>query len=264
MATQVETIERPTHPVSDAEWTTRVNLAAFYRLAALHGWDDLIFTHISARVPGPEAHFLINPFGLMFEEMTASSLVKVDLDGQVIGEDDYGINYAGFVIHSAIHAARADAHYIAHFHSPDGMAVSGQRDGLLPLNQRSLGIIPRLAYHDYEGVALNLEEQERIVHDLGACKMMLLRNHGTLALGASAGEAWTHIHQLETACTAQVRTLSIGLDHVLIAPEAAQEEVRQQMAGTRGRPLGNGRSVSELVWEAALRKAQRHCPGFAV
>ncbi|MFT3966703.1 MAG: class II aldolase/adducin family protein [Sphingobium sp.] len=236
-------------------------LAAFYRLAALYGWDDLIFTHISARVPGPEHHFLINPFGLMFEEITASSLVKVDIDGNLVGDHDYGINYAGYVIHSAIHAAREDALFIAHFHSADGMAVSSQAEGLLPLNQRALGIIPRLSYHDYEGVALNLDERERLVADLGNTKLMLLRNHGTLALGASAGEAWGGIYQLESACTAQVRTLSVGRNGVLIAPEAAQEEVRRQIGRTR-KPVEGGRNTHQLVWEAVTRKVQRDLPGF--
>ncbi|CAN5331496.1 class II aldolase/adducin family protein [soil metagenome] len=246
-----------------AEWKVRVDLAAFYRLAALHGWDDLIFTHISARVPGPEHHFLINPYGLMFEEITASSLVKVDLDGNLVEPGDYGINYAGYVIHSAIHGAREDAHFIAHFHSPDGMAVSAHAEGLLPLNQRALGLIPRLSYHDYEGVALNLDERDRLVADLGDTKVMLLRNHGTLAFGASPGEAWTYIHQLETACTAQVRTLSIGRDNVLIAPLAAQEEVRRQHNAPRN-PIQGERPLYDLVWEAALRQAERHLPGFDV
>jgi ribulose-5-phosphate 4-epimerase/fuculose-1-phosphate aldolase len=249
--------------IPEAEWQVRVDLAAFYRLAALHGWDDLIFTHISARVPGANDHFLINPYGLSFEEITASSLVKVDLDGNLIEPGDYGINYAGYVIHSAIHAAREDAHFIAHFHSPDGMAVSAHTEGLLPLNQRALGLIPRLSYHDYEGVALNLDERERLVADLGDTKVMLLRNHGTLALGGSPGEAWTNIHQLETACTAQVRTLSIGRENVLIAPQDAQEEVRRQMERPRN-PVQGERSTSTLVWEAALRKARRHVPGFDI
>ncbi|MDO7842046.1 class II aldolase/adducin family protein [Sphingomonas immobilis] len=254
---------KPTVPdtVSDAEWQVRVDLAAFYRLAAWHGWDDLIFTHISARVPGPDHHFLINPYGLAFEEITASSLVKVDLDGNLIEPGEYGINYAGYVIHSAIHGARDDAHFIAHFHSPDGMAVSAHKEGLLPLNQRALGLIPRLSYHDYEGVALNLDERERLVADLGDTKVMLLRNHGTLALGASPGEAWTNIQQLETACTAQVRTLSIGRENVLLAPQEAQDEVRRQMQRPRN-PLQGERSTSDLVWAAALRKAERHVPGF--
>ena len=247
--------------MSAEEWKVRVDLAAFYRLAALHGWDDLIFTHISARVPGPDHHFLINPYGLMFEEITASSLVKVDLDGTLIEPSDYGINYAGYVIHSAIHGAHDDAHFIAHFHSPDGMAVSAHAEGLLPLNQRALSLIPRLSYHDYEGVALHLDERERLVADLGETKLMLLRNHGTLAFGASPGEAWTYIHQLETACTAQVRTLSAGRDNILIAPQAAQDEVRRQQAAPRN-PLQGARSTYDLVWEAALRKATRASPGF--
>ena len=251
------------HRFNEAEWQARIDLAAFYRLAALHGWDDLIFTHISARVPGPEHHFLINPYGLMFEEITASSLVKVDLDGNLVEPNDYGINYAGYVIHSAIHGARDDAHFIAHFHSPDGMAVSAHAEGLLPLNQRALSLIPRLSYHDYEGVALNLDERERLVADLGDTKIMLLRNHGTLAFGASPGEAWTYIHQLETACTAQVRTLSIGRDNVLIAPEEAQEEVKRQQAAPRNAAQGT-KTTYQLVWEAALRKAERSSPGFDV
>jgi ribulose-5-phosphate 4-epimerase/fuculose-1-phosphate aldolase len=248
-------------PVSDAEWKVRFDLAAFYRLSALYGWDDFLYTHISARVPGPEHHFLINPFGLMFDEITASSLVKVDLDGNVIGESDYGINYAGYVIHSAIHGAREDAHFIAHFHSADGMAVSAQAEGLLPLNQRALAIIPRLSYHDYEGVALNLDERERLVADLGDTKVMLLRNHGTLALGASPGEAFSGIYHLEAACTAQVRTLTIGRNNVLIAPEEAQAEVRRQISRER-QPVEGAKSHYDLVWEAALRKAQREAPGF--
>ncbi len=247
--------------ISEAEWKVRVDLAAFYRLAALHGWDDFIYTHISARVPGPDAHFLINPFGLMFEEITASSLVKVDLNGTIIGENDYGINYAGYVIHSAIHGARDDAHYIAHFHTADGVAVSAHAEGLLPLNQRALTLIPRLSFHDFEGIALNLDERERLVADLGDKKIMLLRNHGTLALGSTPGEAFSGIYHLEEACKAQVRTLSIGRDNILIAPENAQEEVKRQINRQRSAAEG-GKPHFDLVWEAALRKAQRHVPGF--
>lgn len=247
--------------ISEAEWKVRVDLAAFYRLSALYGWDDFIYTHISARVPGPDHHFLINPFGLMFDEITASQLLKVDLDGNVIGYSEYGINYAGYVIHSAIHGARDDALYIAHFHSPDGMAVSAHAEGLLPLNQRALALIPGLAYHDYEGVALNLDERERLVADLGDAKVMLLRNHGTLALGASPGEAFSGIYHLEEACKAQVRTLSVGRDKVLIAPEHAQDEVRRQVSGRSRLPDG-AKSHYDLVWDAALRKAKRQAAGF--
>lgn len=255
------TIIDPGSRFEEAEWRTRVDLAAFYRLAALHGWDDLIYTHISARVQGPDAHFLINPFGLMFEEVTASSLVKVDFHGTVIGTSDHGINEAGYVIHSAIHESRPDAHFIAHFHSADGVAVSAHRDGLLPLNQRALVLIPRLAYHEYEGIALNPDEQVRLIANLGDAHTMLLRNHGTLALGHSAGAAWSAIYDLESACTAQVRTLSIGRENILLAPETAQAEVRRQI----NRPTlqkGGGTPNDVLVWQAALRKAHRTSPGF--
>lgn len=241
------------------EWQARVDLAAFYRLAALYGWDDLLATHISARVPGPDHHFLINPYGLRFSEITASSLVKIDLDGEKVSPSEYGINYAGFVIHSAIHAARNDAQWIAHFHTDDGVAVSSQKDGLLPLNQRSLGVLPRLTYHDYEGVALRLDERERLVADLGpSSSLMLLRNHGTLALGPTAGAAWLGIYQLERACTAQVRALSAGRDGVLIAPDAAQREVAGLHTGNSERRAAH----ADLVWKALLRQVRIEAPGY--
>ncbi|MGH7009995.1 MAG: class II aldolase/adducin family protein, partial [Caulobacteraceae bacterium] len=149
--------------VSAEEWQARVDLAALYRLVALFGWDDMIYTHISARVPGPEHHFLINPYGLFFEEITASSLVKVDLDGKVLQETPYFINPAGFTIHSAVHAAREDAQFVMHLHTDQGIAVAAQKEGLLPLSQHAMIIGPRLAYHDYEGIALNHDERERLV-----------------------------------------------------------------------------------------------------
>lgn len=247
--------------VSAAEWEVRVQLAALYRLAALYGWDDFLYTHISARVPGPDRHFLLNPLGLWFEEVTASSLVKVDLDGKVI-EGAWGINQAGYVIHSAIHAAREDAHFIAHFHTDDGMAASSHKEGLLPLNQRALAVLPDLAYHDYEGVALNLDERERLVADLGTRNHLLLRNHGTLALGESAAQAWSRIYQLEKACSAQVRTLSAGREGVLIAPPQAQEEVRRQAATGFVRSPQERAQRQALIWEAIRRKVERHSPGF--
>jgi ribulose-5-phosphate 4-epimerase/fuculose-1-phosphate aldolase len=173
--------------VSEAEWTARVELAALYRLVALHGWDDMIFTHISARVPGPEHHFLINPYGWYFEEMTASCLIKVDLDGNIVQETDAMINPAGFTIHSAIHAAREDATVVMHLHTDQGVAVSSQKEGLLPISQTAMIVREYIAYHDYEGVALDLDERERLVADLGPTKhSMLLRNHGTLTCGESA------------------------------------------------------------------------------
>ena len=176
--------------VSDAEWQVRVNLAALYRLVAHMGWDDMIYTHISARIPGPEHHFLINPYGLFFEEITASSLVKIDLDGDIIQDTEYAINPAGFTIHSAVHAAREDAQFVMHLHSDQGVAVSAQTEGLLPISQHALVCIPQLSYHDYEGIALNLDERERLVADLGDKNMMLLRNHGTLAVGETAARCW--------------------------------------------------------------------------
>lgn len=246
--------------ISPEEWQARVDLAAFYRLAALYGWDDLLATHISARVPGPDHHFLINPYGLRFSEITASSLVKIDLDGNIVVPGDYGINYAGFVIHSAIHAARDDALWIAHFHTDDGVAVSSQKEGLLPLNQRSLGVLPRLTYHDYEGVALRLDERERLVADLGAeSSLMLLRNHGTLALGATVGAAWLGIYQLERACTAQIRTLSAGRDGVLIAPDAAQQEVATLHSSRNSERRA---AHADLVWKALVRQARSESPGY--
>lgn len=261
MATILKADQSADARISAAEWHVRVELAALYRLAALHGWDDLIFGHITARVPGTEHHFLMNPYGLMFEEITASSLVKIDLEGNVLDESEYGINFAGFVIHGALHAAIPDAMFVAHFHTHDGIAVSAHREGLLPLNQRSLALIPNLSYHDYEGIALNLDERERLVADMGANKIMILRNHGTLAWGTTAAEAWSGIFRIELACTTQVRTLSIGRDHVLLAPQAAQDDVHHQFAN-RKIPVEGKRSSTQLIWEASLRYAHRHSPGF--
>jgi ribulose-5-phosphate 4-epimerase/fuculose-1-phosphate aldolase len=241
--------------VSDAEWTARVELAALYRLVALHGWDDMIFTHISARVPGPEHHFLINPYGLFFGEMTASSLVKIDLDGNIIQETPYFINPAGFTIHSAIHAARENAHFVMHLHTDQGVAVAAQAEGLLPLTQHALIALPHLAYHDYEGIALNLDERERLVADFGDKPLFLLRNHGTLSVGATAAECWMGMFFLERACAQQVMALSAGRDRVLIAPEAAQAEVRNQMSSGFG---GAGR----LAWPGCLRLLDRELPGY--
>jgi ribulose-5-phosphate 4-epimerase/fuculose-1-phosphate aldolase len=242
--------------VSEDEWTARVELAALYRLAALHGWDDAIFTHISMRVPGPEHHFLINPYGVYFDEMTASALVKVDLDGQVVMEMPYAINPAGFTIHSAIHAARPDALCVIHLHTVAGVGVSAQAEGLLPIGQTSLVIGPQVAYHDYEGIALNLDERERLVANLGDRQAMLLRNHGTLALGATAAQAWLNIYFLERACAQQIAALSGGRAGLLLAPEAAQAEV---LAQTRG---GGAGKIAMLAWPGLLRRLDRMSPGY--
>jgi ribulose-5-phosphate 4-epimerase/fuculose-1-phosphate aldolase len=242
--------------VSDEEWQARVDLAALYRAVALHGWDDMIFTHISARVPGPEHHFLINPYGLFFEEMTASSLVKVDLDGNVVQDTPYSVNPAGFTVHSAIHMAREDAQVVIHLHTDQGVAVASQAEGLLPLTQYALIVLPRLAYHDYEGVALHLDERSRLAADIGEKDLMLLRNHGTLAVGRTAAEAWLGIFALERACMQQVMALSAGRGGVLPAPDAAQAEVRRQASGAFMPKL------SGLAWPGLLRKLDRHLPGY--
>ena len=239
--------------VSAEEWQARVDLAALYRLVALYGWDDLIYTHISARIPGTDHNFLINPYGLTFDEITASSLVKIDLDGNILQETPYFINPAGFTIHSAVHAAREDAKYVMHLHTDQGVAVSAQKEGLLPISQHALIVIPRLAYHDYEGIALNHDERERLVADLGDKDLMLLRNHGTLAVGDTAGACFVGMFYLERACKMQILALSGGREHVLLAPQAAQDEVRSQ--------TGNGMGGA-LAWPACLRKLDRESPGY--
>jgi ribulose-5-phosphate 4-epimerase/fuculose-1-phosphate aldolase len=242
--------------VSAEEWKARVDLAALYRLVAMHGWDDAIFTHISARIPGPEHHFLINPYGYFFEEMTASALVKIDLEGNVMQETTSFINPAGFTIHSAIHAAREDAQFVMHLHTDQGVAVAAQKEGLLPLSQHALIVMPNLAYHDYEGIALNHDERERLVADLGETKkLMLLRNHGTLSVGATAAECWIGMFYLERACKQQIMALSAGRKHVLEAPEHAQAEVATQIGGGMG-------MIGQLAWGGAVRQLDRQSPGY--
>src|SRR5918996_2196428 len=179
--------------VSDEEWKIRVDLAAAYRLVACYGWDDLIFTHLSARIPGPEHHFLLNPYNLMFEEVTASSLVKVDVNGNPVEPTPFITNPAGFTIHSAIHMARNDAHAVMHLHTPAGQAVSAHNDGLLPLTQTAMLIRNDVAFHDYEGVAVDLSERDRLVADLGTRNAMILRNHRTLAVGKKVGECFVRL-----------------------------------------------------------------------
>ena len=246
-------------PQIDAvEAAIRVELAACYRLVAMHGWDDLIFTHISARNPGPEHHFLINPYGLMFEEITASSLVKIDMNGVAIGKSSFPVNPAGFTIHSAVHEVREEAGCVMHLHTPDGTAVSTSKEGLLPLNQTAQLVIPDLAYHDYEGVALDLAERPRLQRDLGAKNIMLLHNHGTLTVGRSCAEAFLRMYFLERACTMQVRTRMLGgveSDH----PTAA-DVIEKNAALARSGGLST--LAEKLVWPALLRKLDRVNPGY--
>ena len=234
--------------VSDEEWAQRVDLAALYRLVALHGWDDFLFTHLSARVPGPEHHFLINPMGLCFDEITASSLVKVNTEGEKVIDSPYEINPAGFTIHSAVHMAREDAMFVMHLHTDDGVAVSAMADGLMPLSQHAMQL-GEIAYHDYEGVALDLDERERIVADLGDKQFLLLRNHGTLTVGTTANAAFMAMFYLERACTMQVRALASG--NVNVPPQGAPEKAAQQSTG-----LFDG-SVDRIAWPAWLCKLDR-------
>src|SRR5712691_193398 len=198
--------------VSAEEWQVRVDLAAAYRLVAHYGWDDLIFTHLSVRAPGPEHHFLINPYGMMFEEITASSLVKVNLEGQIVMSSPYFINPAGFTIHSAVHAAREDALCVIHLHTDYGVAVSAQKNGLLPVSQQSLFALASLAYHEYEGLALNEEEKPRLVSDLGTRNSLILRNHGLLTVGSTVAEAFLSMFILERACKIQILAQSGGAE----------------------------------------------------
>ena len=242
--------------VSDEEWAIRVDLAAAYRLVAHYGWDDLIFTHLSARIPGPEHHFLLNPYQLMFEEVTASSLVKVDVHGNPVEPTPFITNPAGFTIHSAVHMAREDAHAVMHLHTPAGQAVSAHEEGLLPLTQTAMLVRGDLAFHDYEGVAVDLDERERIVADLGTKGAMLLRNHGTLAVGANVGECFVKLYFLERACQAQVMALSAG-DKVSGPPQGAAELAAEQ--GGAGLKL----AANLLAWPALKRKAYRLDAGFA-
>jgi ribulose-5-phosphate 4-epimerase/fuculose-1-phosphate aldolase len=243
--------------VSDEEWRLRVDLAALYRLVALNGWDSGIATHISVRVPGPQHHFLINPFGWFFEEITASSLVKIDVEGRIVQDTPYRVNPAGFVIHSAIHMAREDANCVIHLHTDEGTAVASQTEGLLPITQFGVISRERLAYHEFEGVALNLGERERLVADLGDKDVMLLRHHGTLAVGSTAAEAWSRMFILETACRQQVMALTAGRDGVRNVPQAAIDMMREQFKGGK-----MGREGAELAWPAYLRRLNRTCPGY--
>jgi ribulose-5-phosphate 4-epimerase/fuculose-1-phosphate aldolase len=241
--------------VSAAEWAARTDLAAAYRAVAMFGWDDLVFTHISARVPGPEHHFLINPYGMMFEEITASSLVKIDLAGNKVMESPFDINPAGFTIHSAVHEAREDAQCVIHLHTIEGVAVSCQKEGLLPISQQSLYPMIGLAYHDYEGVALNPEEKARLVRDLGDRNSMILRNHGLLTCGETTADAFLFMYLLQKACEVQIRAQSGGGELIRIAPpivEGIRKAAKQILRGAGGM----------IAWPGILRKLDRADPSW--
>lgn len=240
--------------VSPEEWQTRVDLACAYRLVAHHGWDDLVFTHLSARIPGPDEHFLINPMGLMFEEITASSLIKVDLAGKILSPTPHFINPAGFTIHSCIHGARHDVGAVFHTHTVAGVAVSTQKQGLLPISQAALGFYNTLAYHDYEGLALVEAEIPRLIADLGQQKALILRNHGLLSAGCTIAEAYLILFMLEKACQIQVAAQGSGAA-LLMQPQAMADLVAQQTSAAFG-------FAAEMSWQAAMRKMERLDSGF--
>ncbi len=236
--------------VSEEEWKLRVDLAACYRLVAHYKWDDLIFTHISARLPGPEHHFLINPYGMTFDEITASSLVKIDLEGRKLMDSPYEINPAGFTIHSAIHAARDDAKCVLHTHSLNGVAVSASKHGLLPLSQQSTFVLASLAYHDYEGIALRDDEKPRLVRDLGDKYFFMLRNHGLLTVGPTIADAFLAMYQFEAACTIQLRAQAASPELIEIDPKVLETAMMMAKMVMRG---GGG----SFAWPAMLRKLDR-------
>lgn len=242
----------PRARISEEEWRVRCDLAALYRLVALFGWDDLIYTHITAKVPDTE-DILINPYGMLFEEVTASSLLKIDIDGNKLMDSEYDINPAGFIIHSCIHKARTDAMCVLHTHSINGVAVSAQKEGLLPLSQFAYITWPSLAYHDFEGLALNREEQPRLVEDLGNNNYFILRNHGLLTVGQSIAEAFQAMHRLEAACMVQVRAQGSELN---LIPPHILERSKNETPSDRARKAA-------LVWPAMLRRLDRRSPGYA-
>ena len=243
--------------VSAQEWQLRVDLAAAYRLVALYGWSDLIFTHISARIPGPEHHFLINPYGLMFDEITASSLIKIDQSCAKLSESAFNINPAGFTIHSCIHDARDDVVCVLHTHSRAGVGVSAQKGGLLPISQQSTVIIPSLSYHDYEGIALYEAEKPRLQASLGRSNYLILRNHGLLTVGKTVGDAFMHMYFLECACRIQIDAQAGG--ELITASDTSQQANKMAMKATAATA---GQGMASLAWPALLRKLDRENPGY--
>ena len=241
--------------VSAEEWQLRVDLAAAYRLVAAYGMSDLVFTHISVRIPGPEHHFLINPYGLMFDEITASSLVRIDQTGNKVSESAFPINPAGFTIHSAIHQARADITCVLHTHTRAGIAVSSQKHGVLPISQQSTFVLSSLAYHTYEGVALRDEEKPRLQAALGQATFLMLRNHGLLTVGRTVADAFLSMYTFENTCRIQVDALAGGTALIEVDPQIMQgmPQVMKQVAAHQG---------SMLVWPALLRKLERLDPGY--
>ncbi len=249
-----------TRQINAAEWQARVELAAAYRLTAMMGWTDMLGTHISCRVPGTTDQFLINPYGLLFEEMTASDLIKCDIEGRKLTKSQYEVNSAGFTIHSAIHMNNHSAEAVMHCHTQFGVAVASQKQGLLPLNQMALTALSQVRYHDFEGVAENHEERERLVKDLGDGSMLILRNHGTLTIGGTIGEMFARMYRLERACKFQITAMTGGAELNRIPEEIVNHTIEQgnMIYGKGGRGAGG-----HLMWAALLRKLDKEAPDYA-
>ena len=246
--------------MTEAEQTTRVDLAAAFRLVDLYGWSDMLATHLSARIPGPDEHFLINPVGMMFEEMTASCLVKVDIDGNILSESEFGINPAGYTIHSAVHMGRKDAGCVMHTHTAAGLGVATQKSGLLPLTQMALAVIAQTGYHDYEGPAFDLRERDRLINDLASNNVLILRNHGLLTVGKTVAEAFVWLFRAERACRFQLSFQQAGAPAQEIPKEVQDisiERSKKAISASGHRPIG------QFEWPALLRKLNRENPGYA-
>ena len=251
----------PIRDISKTEWQTRVDLAACFRLVDMYGWSDMLATHLSARIPGTDDHFLINPVGMMFDEMTASSLVKVDIDGNVLSDSEFGINPAGYTIHSAVHMGREDAGCVMHTHTAAGLGVATQQGGLLPLTQMALAVIAQTSYHDYEGPAIDLGERDRLIADLGENNVLVLRNHGLLTVGRTVSEAFVWMFRAERACRFQLSFQQAGAAAIEI-PKAVQdisiERSKMAISASGHRPIG------QFEWPALTRKLDRTNPGYDV
>jgi ribulose-5-phosphate 4-epimerase/fuculose-1-phosphate aldolase len=246
--------------ITEAEYATRIDLAAAFRLVDLYGWSDMLATHLSARIPGPNEHFLINPVGMMFEEMTASCLVKVDIDGNILNESEFGINPAGYTIHSAVHMGRKDAGCVMHTHTAAGLGVATQKSGLLPLTQMALAVIAQTGYHDYEGPAFDLGERDRLIKDLASNNVLILRNHGLLTVGKTVAEAFVWLFRAERACRFQLSFQQAGVSPQEIPKEVQRvsiERSKKAISASGHRPIG------EFEWPALIRKLNRENPGYA-
>ena len=246
--------------ITEAEYATRIDLAAAFRLVDLYGWSDMLATHLSARIPGPNEHFLINPVGVMFEEMTASCLVKVDIDGNILSESEFGINPAGYTIHSAVHMGRKDAGCVMHTHTAAGLGVATQKSGLLPLTQMALAVIAQTGYHDYEGPAFDLGERDRLIKDLASNNVLILRNHGLLTVGKTVAEAFVWLFRAERACRFQLSFQQAGVSPQEIPREVqgvSIERSKKAISASGHRPIG------EFEWPALIRKLNRENPGYA-